>query len=90
MKSTPYTAAARRKAKQLLAMFRGDKIQIWTNGDGFQVMTFERPGHCYGSVTFKTKAEAFRHIICRAANTGFDLKRFEAIAARYFRRYLAA
>lgn len=87
---TAYTAASRRKAKQLLALFRSGKIQIWSKGQGFQVMTFERPGFCYGSDVFSTKAEAFRHIIKRAASTGGDMKRFDAIGARYFRRFLTA
>lgn len=90
MKTTAYTATARRHAKQLLAMHKAGQIQIWSKGEGFQVMTFERPGHSYGSDTFSTKAEAFRHIIKRAASTGFDLQRFGAIADRYFRRFLAA
>jgi hypothetical protein len=89
MSKTPYTATARRHAKQLLAMLNAGKIQIWGKGEGFQVMTFERPGFCYGSDTFPTKAEAFRHIIARAACTGFDLQRFRAIADRYFNRFLA-
>lgn len=90
MKTTACTPAARRKAKQLLAAFRQEQIQIWTSGAGFQVVTFERPGYSYSSCEFGTKLEAFRHIIKRCANTGFDLARFDAIAARYFRRFLIA
>jgi len=90
MKTTACTPAARRKAKQLLAAFRKEQIQIWKSGQGFQVVTFERPGHTYGSCEFATKSEAFRHIIKRCANTGFDLARFDAIATRFFRRFLAA
>ncbi len=71
-------------------MFKAKQIQIWAKDAGFQVMTFERPGFCYGSDVFATKSDAFRHIIKRAASTGFDLKRFDAIAARYFRWFLNA
>jgi hypothetical protein len=89
MSKTPYTATARRHAKKLLAMYNAGQIQIWGKGEGFQVMTFERAGHCYGSDTFPTKSQAFNHIIVRAACTGFDLQRFSAIADRYFNRFLA-
>ena len=91
MTATPYTAAARKKAKRMLAAFRNDEIQIWPHRSGrFEVITFGNPGNTYVSIGFPSKADAFQHIIVRAANTGFDMQRFEAIALRYFRRYLAA
>jgi len=87
MTTTPCTAAARKTAKKLLAAFKQGQIQIWKMGEGFQVMTFEKPGHSYGSCEFPTRLDAFRHIIKRAASTGFDLQRFDAIATRYFRLF---
>jgi hypothetical protein len=87
MTTTPYTAAARRKAKRIIQAVCAKSIQIWECGHGFQVMTFERPGCSYGSIVFESKAEAFRHILLRATNTGHDMDRFEAIADRYARRF---
>jgi len=89
MKTTPYTATARRNAKKLLAAIQNKSIQIWKDGDGFQVMTFVNPGYSYGSVRFESEQSAFRHILTRASNTGFDTQRFSAVADRYFRRFLA-
>ena len=87
MKLTPYTKSARKRAKVLLAEYKAGAIQIWKLAQGFQVVTFEKPGHSYTSDPFTSAALAFRHIICRAANTGNDIIRFKAIAERYATTY---
>jgi hypothetical protein len=87
MKLTPYTAQARKRAKSLLADHKAGNIQIWKTNKGFQVVTFERPGNTYTSDPFATAILAFRHILCRAANTGNDMMRFKAIAEKYAARY---
>jgi hypothetical protein len=87
MQLTPYTAQARKRAKSLLAEYKAGSIQIWKSAKGFQVVTFERPGNTYTSDPFATAILAFRHILCRAANTGNDMMRFKAIAEKYAARY---
>ena len=80
---TCYTPAARKRAKYLLAEYKAGTIQIWKTARGFEVHTFEKPSHSYTSEPFASAALAFRHILCRAANTGNDIIRFKAIAERY-------
>lgn len=87
MQITPYTKAARKRAKYLLSEYKAGAIQIWKTTKGFQVVTFERPGNTYTSDPFASAALAFRHILCRAANTGNDIMRFKAIAERYASTY---
>lgn len=87
MQATPSTPAARLKAKRILKSVKDRAIQIWDFDGSYEVVTFERPGFSYGSIRFESKIEAFRHILKRAANTGFDLARFGAIADRYARRF---
>jgi hypothetical protein len=85
--STPYTAAARRKAKRMLSLLKAGAIRIYPVANGFEVMTYESPSMSYGSIAFESRKRAFRHVLCRAANTGHDLSRFSAIADRYFDRF---
>ena len=87
MQLTPYTKAARKRAKSLLSEYKAGAIQIWKTAKGFQVVTFERPGNTYTSDAFASAALAFRHILCRAANTGNDIMRFKVIAERYASAY---
>lgn len=87
MQFTPYTKSARKRAKSLLAEYKSGAIQIWKTSKGFQVVTFERPGNTYTSDFFASAMLAFRHILCRAANTGSDIIRFRAIAERYASTY---
>jgi len=87
MQLTPYTKAARKRAKSLLSEYKSGAIQIWKTAKGFQVVTFERPGNTYTSDPFASAMLAFRHILCRAANTGNDIMRFKAIAERYASAY---
>lgn len=89
MTTTPSTKNTRIKAKKLLALFKSGEIQIWKRDEEFQVVTFADSGS-YTSCKFATKCQAFRNIMNRAANTGFDIDRFDGIATRYFRRFLAA
>ena len=87
MQLTPYTKAARKRAKSLLAEHKAGSIQIWKSAQGFRVVTFERSGNTYTSDVFASASLAFRHILCRAASTGFDMMRFKAIAEKYAVRY---
>lgn len=87
MNITPYTKTARKRAKALLSDHKNGRIQIWKTSKGFNVVTFESPGNTYTSDPFATAVLAFRHILCRAANTGNDIMRFKVIAERYAARY---
>ena len=84
---TPYTKGARENVKNFLKLLRKDTIQIWNLEQGFVVITKEFPGMTYHSTPFPSKLEAFIHIFSRGCNTGNDLKRFNEVAIRYFRRF---
>ena len=84
---TRSTPRARQIAKRLIADTKTGAIRIWGSEGAFKVTTTENPSHAYTSCPFETRAMAVRHIFCRAANTGHDMRKFEALAARYYARF---
>jgi hypothetical protein len=85
---TACTRQARKNAKCIVAQMKAGTTQIWKATGGFQIITGLTTSFTYTSCVFGSLEETVKHLGCRAANTGLDLQKFQALACRYARRFL--
>ena len=84
---TRCTAHSRQLLKHTLAAVKVGLIRVWGSQGSYKVTVSKNPSNAYTSCAFESPELAVRHLFKTAASTGFDMAKFDSLAARYFSRF---
>jgi hypothetical protein len=91
MKSTPYTATARKRVKFQLSALNPSasdsyRLALWKQSTGTIKVATREGSIGYTSDAFPDICRAIVHIATRGTNTGNDAAHFSEVARRWYRR----